>query len=281
MSLSLLIVMMACTAPGESGSDATSVGNPGKMTARSAQGKDAEYSDGTFESESLVLSACDDDEDTWVELNQTLDLVNGSTLALPAGEWCGLELSGQPPLVLQGSLDDGTPFTLTLQIDAIHLGLSEGFTVDDDAFVLELAAPGWFDAETLREGADRLVEIDDGHELHDRLAAAIARGSALYRDSDDDGEVAEDERDRGSEARGEEREEETREDQARDTGRDEADTGGEGDDDGASESEPAGCRSGEIQVGWLIWPWIFWGRRGRHGCIEGEDRENGDRSDRP
>ncbi len=210
--MTLLLLLLACPAPDDPGHDATIVGNPGKMTAKTAAGHGTEQTTGSLTVQTLALTPCDAADAVIVELDTTLALVEGTELDVPAGDYCGLELDVVPPLVLEGVGTEGGSFSLALDLATILLRSDGGFTVDEDLFVLELAFPGWLDAAEILDGAAGHQHIDADHPLHDRLAGAVSDSSGLYGDDDGDGDLDDDERARGSHASGEDRDDPHRDD---------------------------------------------------------------------
>ncbi len=242
MTLATTLFALACRSPVDSGLDpnATVVGNPGKLTTKAAPSEDTENTAGRLEVVELLLEDCEGGEPTGVPLGVELDIAEGQDLELPAGEWCFVELFVEPPLAIEGVSEGERTFVAELVLHSIVLTAEEAFRVDENAWLLELGAPGWLSREVL--GLDEVpdVVIDEEHEAHDRLAHAAAEGSGLFADTDEDGDLDDDERDEGTVARGPSREEDTRPDD------EERDTGGDGD---------TGCGSGSRA--WLLGPLVL------------------------
>lgn len=125
------------------------------MAARVATGSDTEIMAAGVDAIGLILTPCDGQEHQRTELAEELDLLAGAALVLPAGESCAVRLELDPPLELSGIGARDQEFTLLLELDSVTLDASDGFTVDGDDFVLELAAPGGLSDERLFDGGER------------------------------------------------------------------------------------------------------------------------------
>jgi hypothetical protein len=120
-------------------------------------------------------------------------VVPASPLLLEGGPWCALSFEPQGPLTLTGT-DGNVVVDLTLSLPPVVLTLREQLDVDGDAFVLRLGDDGWLAADDLDLSEDG--SITPSSPLHDPLVEALEAGAGLYRD-DEDGELTDDELDRG------------------------------------------------------------------------------------
>ncbi len=256
--MTLFLLLLACRAPDDQGQDATIVGNPGKMAARVAKSEDTTTETAELEVLGGTLGPCDGSDAADLGWQAVWDLVDGEADEVPAGDWCDLTLELHPPLEIVGDGGEGGSFQLLLEVETVSVSSGAGFHVDDNHFVLELAAPDWIPVDRLTSDGDRPVVVDAEHELHDTLAAAITRGSALYADDDEDSEVGEAERDAGSQARGDDHHE-----AGTDTDTGPSDTGDRDDTDGDDDSQLLGCQGEDDvdQSGWCLLPLLLAGRR--------------------
>ena len=196
----LLALPLLAACVGGDPDEGTSVGNPGRFAMTVASGTGVTFSGGSVPVDEMMLSACGDDgEDESLVADDTIEL--GAEIDLPAGAWCSLEMTLSEPLELDFAIDSvaGREYLLELDADALEVVPSggAGFAVgEDQAFLLELGAPAWLDAEDLElDDEDNLVEDPD---LLVDLATAVTDQSALFDDADADGDVDPEERDAGA-----------------------------------------------------------------------------------
>jgi hypothetical protein len=202
----LLPLIVACHDPDASFGDGVSVGNPTKgVTARVVPGGDVKNLHGRIGVSTLALLACDDGPATVVAEDVELP-PGGRRIALPAGDYCGLEAAFDDLLRMSGSLDGGGRFELALDVGAVEVDADAAFDTTADELLLVLGPPAWLGAAGLDAGPGDLVEVGPGDPAHDALASAVRERSLLYEDVDVDHLPGDDERivarGRGEAARG-------------------------------------------------------------------------------
>ncbi len=205
MKRALLALLLLCGCVEEPVDDGTAVGNPSLTTFAIAAGEGFTIEAASAPVASVRYTACD--ESTVAEdVDRPIDLLGG-TLELRAGTWCALLVDFSGPVSASAAwTDGGDPATLDLTLAPGTLGFAPdggALLLDDDALLLELAAPGWLDAIALglQPGEDRVVDEDSAE--HDALAGAIEEDSTLFEDVDEDGVLAAADRERPVAAIGE------------------------------------------------------------------------------
>jgi hypothetical protein len=201
-----LLVLVGLTACGaENGvRGGTSVGNPGEVASSMASATRGAHAFAAVDRAALQWVDCDGGTQT-VPIDGVLDLLAPTPQEAPAGTWCAVELVHDTPVVVQGGDASGT-YALTLDVPVVHVEFptARGLEVDGQRLVLEVGKPGWLDLDALGVvgGADVSVGVADPE--HEALARALAFGSAVFVDNDEDGEVDDDERGEGSVGEGSE-----------------------------------------------------------------------------
>ena len=185
-----LIGLFACSSF-EDVASGTIVGNPGDGMVGVAAGEGLSYTSATADIDGITLVSCSGAEGR-EPFGARLDLLDGGSLPLLEGAWCQLRLDVSA-LQIAGDGPDGSSFTLDLAPGEVALD-SDGFIVVGDTYVLELAYPDWVTADALGLEADVHVEVGEDDALFEDLNAAVADGSGLFFDLDDDGAVSELER---------------------------------------------------------------------------------------
>lgn len=200
------LVVTGCVSP-DSQQDGTAVGNPGVVAFALGQPTDLTVEEGEAFFTSGTVSPCGSgDAVALEELDESVSIEDGEiAFDLPAGTWCTMSLAGLEvgaSGLLEADPDDGA-WSMGLDVGELTLNAPSfsGFRVNEEqVFVLELGAPGWFDATRLEAVAGEEVFVEPGDDAHDGLAADIAAASALFDDADGDGDVSAAERTEGSSA---------------------------------------------------------------------------------
>jgi len=201
-----------------------------------AKGSGVVITGGTMPVSELSLSGCGGEEGEVLASDE--DVALDDSLELPAGSWCGIEVEPDGAFVVDFTIDAvaGEGYELELELDGLTVAPAGGgaFAVaEDEAFLLELGAPAWLDADDLElDEENALVEDPD---LAVELASVVAEESGLYADADADGEVGGDERSEGPVAS---------------ASGDEGDEGDEG-DDADDEAVAAGCVAPQDRAAFL------------------------------
>ena len=165
------------------GSQGTSVGNPGKGTARIGSGSGLSITSAIASPIDITVQSCDDVpvEGTLVSTD-ALDLASPATFDIPAGTWCRLLLN-VPNMTVTGTGDSGGTVDLDLALEPFWL-YTAGLDVEQQtSWAIELGSPGWLDATEI--GLPDNVVIDALDPLHDTFEERIYKESALYLDDGD------------------------------------------------------------------------------------------------
>lgn len=177
----------------------TAVGNPGDAVVQARSGGGVTLLSGSAQLDALDVTRCPPEPVEVVTVDADIDLLGSMPFPAPPGVWCSAELTFGSALVLTGIEGAGEPgkgtFELVLDVPMVTVPLDRGHWVfEGDRLVFELGSGDWLSrmADVLEDG-DHLV-VDSAHPLHDLLAAAVADGSALYDDADQDGVLEPDER---------------------------------------------------------------------------------------
>jgi hypothetical protein len=183
----LALALGACKAEG--GDSGTAVGNPGKLTvvfdgmaamgARSAP----------LPVDALVAFGCDGDEagDDLIAAGVTLDTLEGATLLVPPGEYCGLGLLTDDDLVVDGTLSDARSYSVALPLGDLIVWNDGGFSVgEDEEVLLWIGAGGAFDEEYLELEAGDPIALGPEDETAQLIAEVVLDMTVLI---DEDGEA--------------------------------------------------------------------------------------------
>jgi hypothetical protein len=113
-------------------------------------------------------------------------------IPLLKGEWVGIGIDFPDGIEIEGIRDNGYSFSMTLPPVFVVLGNSDGFTIGEESYLIEIGSFGWISSEDFLEQADVMLESEDPlvYMFQDNLNNL----SALYVDSDEDGEIDDDER---------------------------------------------------------------------------------------
>jgi hypothetical protein len=193
-----LLLLAACSADDVAG-QGTIVGNPGDAELQIAPGEEVTYTEAWALVNTVEQWPCEvegvDVEPIEMTIEAEFDLLSGGALPVEPGPWCEYVVVFGDTLGIDGVGTSGGSFNIDLAVEEIILTRDGGFVVDGDAFVLEVGAPGWISASLLEleEGANRQI-IPDRELFHDALAWRVHEETALYQDTDRDGDLSEDER---------------------------------------------------------------------------------------
>lgn len=200
MRRTLLAVVLGGSAcvPDGPGPAGTSVGNPGQTSlvlARTGDGLSVESA--VLQGTTVILEGCDGATAVVIDAADTVGLLDAEAWPVPAGTWCSLAVSFDR-LEADGTSDENTGFEVTLQPEReIVLQAGAPIVVDETAYVLELAVPGWLGAGDLPppgDGGTSVVGAESA--LAATLVDALVTGSTWTAD-DGDGVLDEAERAEG------------------------------------------------------------------------------------
>jgi hypothetical protein len=208
--LALLLIVAplgGCTNPDDV-HDGTAVGNPGVVAFALGETVDMDVEAGEAVAGWVGVKACGSDEEQAIEREDPMIPLDGEiAFELPIGAWCTLTLDDLQ-IYFEGrhgdaeGPDDGAfMIGLNLGPTEVNAATLDGFTVSaDQAFVLELGAPGWLAAEDIGLDPNNEAIVDEMSPLHEQVALAMLETTALYPDPNTDSVVSEEERDAGSAA---------------------------------------------------------------------------------
>lgn len=194
----LLPLLFACTTEG--GRQGTVVGNPGDSAARLAPlGEGLSVDVARLQLGELWLDDCEGGVEE-VQIGREVDLIADEVAwQIPAGTWCRFGLALASPLYLAGTGPEGHHFEVNPKGGWIELdSFDEGVVVDGGSYLFEMAEPGWLSVELLDLENQEEVVVDQNHPLIDAVSDQVAFHSALFRDPDADGTLAEEERAEGA-----------------------------------------------------------------------------------
>jgi hypothetical protein len=150
---------------------------------------------GTGSLASFDVDRCAPTRDGSIAVGEVVDLLGSGPFGIPGGDWCVVEVVFDAPLHYEGIAGDGSDpgkgtFTLDLDVPRVSIPVVRDVYVEGWAFVVELGHREWAEAEKLGGLEDGThIDVDPASPLHDDLADAIAYGSAVYVDADEDGEL--------------------------------------------------------------------------------------------
>jgi hypothetical protein len=197
--LTLCLCLVGCSVEPPNG---TSIGNPSMTALSIALSDDVELTEAELSLADLEMVDSDRNFEVF-HIDSTIDLLAGEPIELPAGDWLVMNLFPSEPLTLAGSTRSGEPASFVLDVPEISLRPDlDSLSSDGDHFVLELAFPGWLNADYAGYDPDLEIVVDPASLHHDRLVAAIRDRSALYGDQNRNGQVDDEDRAGGERARG-------------------------------------------------------------------------------
>ena len=181
----ILLALVGCDHTGPVG-EGIAVGNPGSLTIQTSRSSEAPLSAADAIIEELSLQDCAGNP-VALATGIGLALDGSSSLAVPAGEWCGVSLSFDGPAAFSYEVDDGT-LALELELGTVSVD-SAAFGVDGDPLVMQLGPPDLIDPAQWDITAGETLNIDSAVVEHDELTSAIADWLVLGRDDDGDGVI--------------------------------------------------------------------------------------------
>ena len=192
--LSLFSLLMGCTERGPD--EGIVVRSPGDTRITVAEGDDVQVTAAFVDGYEIEAVGCDADLSTSASIvkSEAINLV-GEELSLPGGEWCSLTLRLDSSLEIEGESSSGATLTVELPVDELALEGGDGFEVDGQNYILELASPNWITALSL--GMDQpnvSMTMGDEHPAYRLMMDALKRSSGLYEDVDSNGELSDAER---------------------------------------------------------------------------------------
>lgn len=179
----------------------TSVGNPTEMTVQIAGSTDVLLEEGSLPVSEIEVGFIDRESDT-ISV-ESVEQIDDALFQLPNGAWNFLTISFDAPINLQGRTQTGLDASLSINVPAIRmLASNEEVVFAENVFILEIAFPGWLDEEHAQYNIAESIVVEEGSEIHDRLSQAIIEQSSLFRDSNGDYTLNDQEREENSQAQG-------------------------------------------------------------------------------
>lgn len=188
----MMFYLLACAS--ETTFSGTFVGNPGKGNAQVAASDGIAFSRASTSVQYVYYFRGDSE---FVDTpNQNIDLLDPSAeFPILAGNWDSIVLEMEPGISIEGSANETQSFTwdlpsLFIQLDFQEPGIEEGL------YLFSLGQPNWLDAEQIVVLGDETESfaIESSEEFSGMLIDILETESALYRDSNGDGIISEEER---------------------------------------------------------------------------------------
>lgn len=188
----MMFYLLACAS--ETTFSGTFVGNPGKGNTQVAASDGIAFSRASTSVQYVYYFRGDSE---FVDTpNQNIDLLDPTAeFPILAGNWDSIVLEMEPGITIEGSANETQSFTwdlpsLFIQLDFQDPGIEEGL------YLFSLGQPNWLDAEQIIELGDETESfaIESSEEFSEALVDILETESALYRDSNGDGIISEDER---------------------------------------------------------------------------------------
>ena len=188
----MMFYLLACAS--ETTFSGTFVGNPGKGNTQVAASDGIAFSRASTSIQYVYYFRGDSE---FVDTpNQNIDLLDPSAeFPILAGNWDSIVLEMEPGISIEGNANETQDFTwdlpsLFIRLDFQDPGIEEGL------YLFSLGKPNWLDAQEiveLGEGTESFA-IENSEEFSEVLVDILETESALYRDSNGDGIISEEER---------------------------------------------------------------------------------------
>jgi len=188
----MMFYFLACAS--ETTFSGTFVGNPGKGNTQVAESEGIAFSRASTSVQYVYYFRGDSE---FVDVpNQNIDLLDpASEFPIMAGNWDSIVIEMEPGLSIEGSANEEQNFSwdlpsLFIQLDFQEPGIEEGI------YLFSLGQPNWLNAQQiidLGEETDNFA-IESSEELNGALIDILETESALYRDTNGDGIISEEER---------------------------------------------------------------------------------------
>ena len=188
----IMLYFLACAS--ETTFSGTFVGNPGKGNSQIASSEGIVFSRAATSVQHVYYFR--DDSEFVHSPNQDLDLLNSSAeFPIMAGNWSSIVLEMEPGLSLEGNANDSQQFTWDLPSLFIRLDFSEP-GIEEGEYLFSLGQTDWLDAQQIEELAENAntFAVEDNEDFQNSLIDALETESALFRDSDGDGIISDEER---------------------------------------------------------------------------------------
>jgi len=141
----------------------------------------------------LLLEGCASGTGASLFLGDQANLA-GMETSLMGGDWCSLTVALGETATLKAITHSGHWLQAPVGRTEIVLGSAAGVSVSGQAFILELGAPGWLDADGLGMTEASHRTLTTGEPELEQILLALREGTALYGDLDGNGVLGTNER---------------------------------------------------------------------------------------
>ena len=175
--------LMACS-PDTTG-QGTAVGNLSNFRVSTPTAPDVVSVEGQVHVTDAALVDCQGGTSSIAE-GVALSLVGGSTLGIPKGVWCGVQLTTDQPAVWTGSSNEGFSFSIAVAVNRLVVSAAAPFDAATELkLVWQLGRTEWLNAKDL--GADKEnVDIPTDDSTARKALQDITSGQFMFDDEDDD-----------------------------------------------------------------------------------------------
>ena len=188
----MMFYLLACAS--ETTFSGTFVGNPGKGNTQVAASDGIAFSRASTSVQYVYYFRGDSE---FVDTpNQNIDLLDPSAeFPILAGNWDSIVLEMEPGIYIEGSANETQNFTWDLPSLFIRLDFQEP-GIEEGLYLFSLGQPNWLDAQQIVELGDETENfaIESSEDFNATLVDILETESALYRDSNGDGIISEEER---------------------------------------------------------------------------------------
>lgn len=128
----------------------------------------------------LKLRSCSTNQITTVTINSTYDFAHGESPTVPAGTWCGITMTLNNPIDLDGHVTNGATFGASLSLDRVPFPTTgNGITVGSysGTGVFRAANTDWITATMLNLAAGTHKEYIQGDSIYTTMMDAVAETS--------------------------------------------------------------------------------------------------------
>ena len=187
----MMLYILACAS--ETTFSGTFVGNPGKGNTQVAASDGIAFSRASTSVQYVYYFRGDSE---FVDApNQDIDLLDPSSeFPIMAGNWDAIVLEMEPGLSMEGSADDTQNFSWDLPSLFIQLNFQQP-GIEEGVYLFSLGQPNWLDAQNIIElgGDSEIFAIESDTDFNETLVNVLETESALYRDTNGDGIISEEE----------------------------------------------------------------------------------------
>lgn len=179
-----LAAAVGACAPDNS-AEGTAVGNLNAFRLNTPIASDVASVEGTVSVTDAAIVDCEGGTSP-LAAGVALSLVGGSTLGIPNGTWCGVQLMTDQPAVWTGASTAGHTFTISVAVNQLAVGSATPFDANTPLnLVWQLGRTEWLNADDLgADDEDVIIPPDDSRAR--KALEEISGGQFLFDDDDDD-----------------------------------------------------------------------------------------------